>query len=168
MADQLPELAVTGLYEGLDTPSLCILAGLGKNESAFQMEHYFKLALGELKIELPDRKQAAIEYALAIVDEIIEGRKDIIKGTREICYNAIDSCDLFAENTRYCYESSGFETAYGLYDTYDELYYAGRPWQDDKTNEQLMTELKEQLLDEIKKWKDKIENGLLNWFVVLK
>jgi hypothetical protein len=30
--NQLPDIGVTGLEEGLDTPSLCILAGLSKNE----------------------------------------------------------------------------------------------------------------------------------------
>jgi len=30
--EQLPDIAVTGLEEGLDTPSLCILAGLSKKK----------------------------------------------------------------------------------------------------------------------------------------
>lgn len=73
--DQLPDIGVKGLEEGLDTPSLCILAGLDKHESPFQIEHYFKMTLDELKIVLPDKRQAAIEYAFAIVDEILEGKK---------------------------------------------------------------------------------------------
>ena len=63
--DQLPDIGVTGLEEGLDIPSLCILAGLSKNESPFQIDHYFKLTLEELNIKLPDKRQAAIEYAMA-------------------------------------------------------------------------------------------------------
>jgi hypothetical protein len=154
-ADQLPDIGVKGLEEGFDTPSLCILAGLNKNESPFQIEHYFKMTLDELKIELPDKRQAAIEYAFAIVDEILEGKKDVIEGTREIRYKAIDSYDFFSESIKYCYDSIGFESAYGLFDTYDELSNADRPWQKGKTNQQLMTETKAELIEELKNWKNK-------------
>lgn len=154
--DQLPEIGITGLEEGLDTPSLCILAGLGKNENPFQIEHYFKQTLEELKIILPNKRQAAIEYALAIVDEILNGKKDIIKGTREIRYKAIDSYDFFSESKNYCFDSIGFETAYGYFDTFEDISNADRPWQTEKTNEQLMVETKEQLFEELKKWKEKI------------
>ena len=149
--DQLPEIGMTGLEEGLETPSLCILAGLSKNENPFQIEHYFKQTLEELKIELPNKRQAAINYSLAIVEEILEGKKDVIEGTREIRYKAIGSYDFFSESKQYCYDSIGFETAYGVFDTYDELSTADRPWQTEKTNEQLMSEVKQQLIEELKK-----------------
>jgi len=155
-SDQLPDIGMTGLEEGLDAPSLCILAGLTKNESPFEIEHYFKLALDELKIALPDKREAAIEYAIGIVGEIIEGKKGIIKGTREIRYKALDSYDFFSEDEQYCYDSIGFETAYGLFDTFEELSNAVIPWQIEKTNEQLMTKTKTELFGELKKWRDKI------------
>ncbi len=156
--DKLPDIGVTGLQEGLDTPSLCILAGLSKNESPFQIDHYFKLTLEELNIKLPDKRQAAIEYALAIVDEILDGKKDVITGTREIRYQAIGCYDFFSENRQYCYDSIGFEKAYGLFVTFDELSNADRPWQTEKTNEELMTVTKAELFEELKKWKKKIKN----------
>ena len=68
--EQLPELAVVALEEGLQSPSLNILVGLSKHESPYLMDHYFKLTLEELNIILPDKRKAAIEYALTIVDEI--------------------------------------------------------------------------------------------------
>ena len=157
--DQLPDIAVQGLEEGLDTPSLCILAGLSKNENPFQIEHYFKLTLEELKIELPDRRQAALEYALAVVDEILKGEKEIIQGTKEIRCNAIDSFDFYSDNKEYCYDSIGFEAIYGLFVTYYDLLETDHPWDKLKTNEQLMIEVKAELLDELKKWKEKMENG---------
>jgi hypothetical protein len=157
--DQLPDIAVQGLEEGLDTPSLCILAGLSKNENPFQIEHYFKLTLEELKIELPDRRQAAVEYSLAIVDEILDGEKAIIQGVNEIYFKAIHSYDFYSETKDFVYDSIGFESIYGLFDTYDDLFNADRPWQVDKTNEQLMTDTIEQLWKELKKWKDKMANG---------
>ena len=158
-SDQLPDIGMTGLEEGLDTPSLCILAGLSKNESPFEIEHYFKLSLDELKIELPSNREAALEYAIGIVGEIIEGKKDLIKGTREICYKAIRSYDFYSETMHYCYDSIGFETVYGLFDTFEELSSADSPWQTEKTNEQLMAETKTELFEELKKWRDKIKNG---------
>lgn len=157
--DQLPDIGLKGLEEGLDTPSLSILAGLSKDENPFQIEHYFKLTLDELKIILPNKRQAAIEYAFAIVDEILEGKKDVIDGTREIRYKAIDSYDFFSESKQYCYDSIGFESAYGLFDSYEELSNADRPWQAEKTNEQLMKETKVELLGELENWKNKIKNG---------
>lgn len=50
----------------------------------------------------------------------------------------------------------GFETAYGYFDTLEELANADRPWQIQRTNEQLTAETKEQLFEELKKWKEKI------------
>lgn len=153
--DQLPDVGVTGLEEGLDTPSLCILAGLIKKESPYVIEHYFKLALEELEISLPDERQAAIEYAMVIVDEILEGKKDVIEGTREIYSNAIGSYDFFSENKDYCYDSIGFELVYGLYVTYYDLEEADIPWQPDKSNQILMEETKIELLEELRNWKRK-------------
>ena len=77
-------------------------------QSPFPIDHYFKLMLDELNIQLPDKRQAAIEYALAIVDEILEGKKDIITGTKEIRYKAIDGLRLFSREWTYCYDSIGF------------------------------------------------------------
>ncbi|RYE22708.1 MAG: hypothetical protein EOP45_07805 [Sphingobacteriaceae bacterium] len=158
--EQLPGIAVTGLEEGFDTPSLCILAGLSGNQNPFQIDHYFKRTLEELNIELPDRRQAAIEYALAIVDEILDGKKDVITGTREIRYDAIDSYDFFSESKKYCYDSIGFENAYGLFDTFEELTNADRAWQAETTNEQLMIKTKSELLDELIKWHHNLKNGV--------
>jgi hypothetical protein len=54
--DQLPGIAYLAMVEGLDSPSLCILAGLEKNEDFYVIDRYFKLALKELDISIPDRR----------------------------------------------------------------------------------------------------------------
>lgn len=153
-SDQLPGIGRIGLEEELDTPSLRILAGLNKNESPFVIEHYLKLTLDELQITLPDKRQAAIEYALAIADEILSESREIIEGIREIRYSAFGSYDFFSESKQYCYDTVSFEAVYGLFDTFEEVSNAARPWQIDKTNEQLMTEVKLELLVALKKWRD--------------
>ncbi|MBP6532329.1 MAG: hypothetical protein KA285_03545 [Bacteroidia bacterium] len=157
--DQLPDLVgVTALEEGLDSPSLCILAGLSKKESPHQIDYYFKKTLEELNIQLPDRRMAAIEYALGIVDEILLGKKDLVSGTKEIYHNAINSYNFFSETEKYVYDSIGFETVYGLFVTHEELMQADRPWQTEKTNEQLIVETKSELFEELKKWKNRMES----------
>src|SRR5690606_18407238 len=152
-SDELPKLGVAGLEQGLDTPSLRILAGLNRNDSPFEIEHYFKLAIEELNIKLPDKRQAALEFATAIVEEILEGKKDVISGTREIHSDAISSYDFFSENKRYCYDSIGFERAYGLLNTCDDLSGAVEPWSKEKSNQELLAETRAELLEELKKWK---------------
>jgi hypothetical protein len=157
-SSQLPTIGIKGLEERIDSPSLIILAGLNKNENPSEVNYYFNQALRELEIELPNRRQAAIEYALAIVDEIISEKRDIIDGIKEIVNKAIASYDFYSETDKYVYDSIHFEKAYSLYDTFDDLSNADIPWQKEKTNQQLVTEVKEELFHELKEWKAKI-NG---------
>jgi hypothetical protein len=151
-ADQIPQLGVAALLEGIDTPSICILAGLDKNENAFVKEHYLKLALNGLNMVMPDKRHAALEYACAIADEIISGEKELIAGVSDIKNKAIDSYDFWSENKKYVYDSICFETVYGLYDDLqnDLIYVNG-----DKSREELIIEVKTQLFDELIKWKEK-------------
>lgn len=157
--DQLPNIGITGIEEGLDSPSLLILAGLSKNESLYEIEHYFKRTIEELKIELPDKRKASIELASAIIDEIHAGEKDLIEGLREIRNQVLDSYDFYTESKNYCYDSIGFEKIYGLYDSFEDLSNADYSRQLHKSNKQLMAELKEELLTELKIWNEKIKNG---------
>jgi hypothetical protein len=152
--EQLPDIAIKGLEENLDTPSLCILAGLNQPENFYLIDHYFKLTLEELNLKLPDKRQAAIEYSLAIVDEILDGQKNIIYGTYEIYNKALGSYNFDSEFKRYRYDSINFAKAYGLYWTYDDLSNSDYPWQAGKTNEQLMEEVKEELFAELKVFKE--------------
>jgi hypothetical protein len=152
---KLPETAVKGLEEGFDSPSLCILAGLDEADNSYEGKQYFELALGELNITIPGRREAALQYAFGIVDDILAGNRDVFEGTSEIRYAAIDSFDFFEETKEYYYDSVGFEKAYGLFVTIDELSDAISPWKEGKTNEQLISETREELLQELKRWKTK-------------
>jgi hypothetical protein len=156
---QLSDIAIIGLEEGLDSPSLRILAGLNKNENPFQVEDYFSRALQELDIKLPDRRQAAIEIGIAIADRVIAGKTDLIIGIEEIIAKAIRTYDFFSESSKYCYDSIGFENVYGLYYNYDDVINAARPWFVDKTNEQVLKEVKIELLIALKVWVEKNKNG---------
>jgi len=157
---QLPEIAYHGLEEGFESESLLILAAMSSNDNSFEIIQYFEKTLEELKILLPKRRKAALIYAEAIIDEIFEGKKDIIEGTREIYSNAIGSYDFFSETIKYCYDSIGFSSAYGLYDTYDDLKNADRQWESNRTNEMLMDEIRKDLFEELKEWKEKLIKGV--------
>lgn len=157
--DQLPKLAVNALEEGLDTKALRILAGLDSNNGSYQIEHYFKLSLEELMIKIPDKRQAALDYACAIAEEIFDGQKEIIQGIREIKWDALDSYDFFSESKEFYFDSICFHTVYGIYDTCDNLSHKQKQWQEEKTNEELMIELKSELMLELKNWYDKMNKS---------
>ena len=154
----MPAIALDALEQGLDTPSLRILAGLTDEENEFVLDRYLKDTLNELSIELPDTRRAAIEVGLAITDEIIDGKRQIFEGVQDIC-KAIDTYSFLEETKQYCYDSISFEKAYGLFWTIDDLKHSETDWQFVKTNQQLIEELKLELLTEIKIWYAKMKNG---------
>ena len=75
----LPDIALQALQQNLDTPSLRILAGLSDSEDGYIIDNSFKDTLKELSIDLPDKRQAAIEVGLAIAEEIFEGKQNVLK-----------------------------------------------------------------------------------------
>jgi hypothetical protein len=157
----LPDIALLALEQELDSPSLRILAGLSQNEDGYIIDNYFKNALRELSIELPDKRHAAIEVGLAIAEEIFKGKYDAFIGTQNIKHTAIDSYPFYEESKYYCYDSIGFAKAYSLFDTIDDLKNAGSTqWQSDKTNKELEIELTRELLAELKVWAEQMEKDL--------
>ncbi len=156
--DQLPDIAIAALEEGLDTPSLRILAGMSKSDNPFELEKYFKQTLEELHIQLPGDRQAALDYAVLITDQILSGDEDIISGTQDIFYIALHNFPFEKETKKYVYDSIGLENIYGLLDTYNDLRDADIPWQKGKTNQQLMDGVKVKLLAELKRWRKAIDH----------
>ena len=153
---QLPEIGLLGLQEGLSTDSLIILAGMSENDNPFEIQEYFDKTLIELNIELPKRRQAAISYAIGLIEEIESGELEIIKGVYEIKNNAIDSYDFFGESDKYCYDSIGFEKIYGLFDDYFEIEECGHKWNKKKIGK-MTEEIKTEIHSELIKWKEKQE-----------
>jgi hypothetical protein len=156
---QLPEIAIEGLQEGLDSDSLLILAGLSKNDNPFEIQEYFEKSLKELNIKLPEKRQAAIIYAIGLIEEIKKGKLEIIKGVYEIKNNAIDSYDFFYESNKYCYDSIGFEKIYGLFDDYFEVKECGHQWNEKKKGK-MTEEIKSELFSELLSWKEKTEKAV--------
>ena len=150
----LPRIGLLGLTEGLESESLIILAGLSETDNSFEIEHYFKKTISELSIELPDKYSASIELAQFYADLIIDRKLDPILGVKEMIWKCFYNCD-FGEDKKYTMDNIGFEAVYGLYWTYDDLKNADGPWRIFKSNNQLMIEIKEKIIDELIKWRNK-------------
>ena len=152
---QLPELAILGIEEGYESESLLMLAGMNDRDNSFEIQEYFKKTLAELNLELPDKRNAALQYITGIVQDILTEKRDLIDGLNEIKRNAIDSYDFFSETKKYVYDSIGFEVIYGLYDTYDDLLNPLCKWDSKKSIETLKSETRTELMLELKKWNEK-------------
>jgi hypothetical protein len=152
---QLPKLGLAGLEQGLDSDSLTILAGMSDKDNQFEIEDYFKKALTELEIILPDKREAALELAKYYADEIIAGKVDPVDGVNKIIRKALDSYDFFNESKEYAMDSIDFQTIYGLYWTYDDLCETDHPWSKEKTNDELIKEVKVDIINELKVWREK-------------
>lgn len=148
----LPDAALQALKDGLDTPSLCILAGLSKTDNMFDIIHYYDIALHESGIILPDKRTAAIEIALSIADEIFDNKKDVIEGSQAIKNLAVDVYPFLEETKQYCYDSIHFEKIYGIIVQIEELMAAWHEWQPGKTNKKLEQEYRVILMEELKQW----------------
>lgn len=156
----MPRVALQALEQGIDTPSLYILAGFSDDENEFMLDKYLKEALRELSIILPDKRQAALEVGLAIAEEILTGKRNAFEGVRDIKWKAIDAYPFYEETKHYCYDSINFEKVYGLFDSIDNLRDAGSTqWQSDKTNKELEEELTQSLLTELKVWTEQIKTA---------
>ncbi len=156
----MPGIALQTLEQGLETPSLVILAGLSDNENEFVIDRYLKDTLRELSIELPNRRQAAIEVGLAIADEIFEGKRNVYEGVKDLEDQALSTYPFYQEIKHYVYDGIGFEKVYSLLDTIGDLRDAGSTqWQADKTNQELENEYTKDLLTELKRWSALMKNG---------
>ena len=121
-----------------------------------QANHLRKIQ-DELRINMSGKREAALQLALIIADEMMRGEIDIIGGVEKIKNKAIDSFDFFHESKHSCYDSIHFQTVYALYDTYQDLLNDNLPWNKDKTNEQIQEEIKILLADELKVWRNKMK-----------
>ena len=148
---EYPELAVAGLLDGLESKYLGILAGMKRADEISELRKYLKWSLEELNIKKPSIREASLIYSSGILDDILNGKKEIVQGVYEIKNNALSSYDFFAESDKYCYDSIGFEHIFGLfneyYDSLDEL----------KIDKNHLEEIKTELLVELKKWKPKVK-----------
>ena len=153
---QLPQIAYKGLEEGFDSESLRILAGMSEKDNSVEILNYFSKTIDELNIKLPEKRNAALIYAEAILHEILDKKKDVLNGVHEIKNDALGNYDFYAETIEYVYDSIGFENIYGLYISYFDILENDRKKGENKKNQQLKSEIINDLKKELLIWKTKI------------
>lgn len=135
----MPAIALQALEQGLDSPSLRILAGLQENENEFTLRRYLEDTLRELSIAIPDKRQATLQVALHIVDDIIATQRPVVEGTNKM-FRKIDTYPFHEENRARPYDSIGLQEVYIIFINAESSRDTGSP---DETQEQeLLTELK--------------------------
>jgi hypothetical protein len=150
---EMPEIAVQGLQEGIESPSLIILAGTQGGESPFVLDESFLQVLQELNITfILDKSRAAMFMAKCIAFDIVNNKLDAYDGCKTLFNEVVDFLDIEDRNETYAFEGIGLQQVYGDYDTIDELRNATYSWMGTKTNQQLIEESKQSIKSELVKW----------------
>jgi hypothetical protein len=162
--NEIPEFAYTAMKDGYDSPSLHILAGLeGNNLNPYEVNKYLKLAINELGLTMPDLRQAALEYAATLAEQIIYNRTDVYSGVGEIIHTAIGKYNFNNENKDHVLDSIFFDDVYSIYYTYEDVLHGdlscyNPDWIKGKSNEELIVECEKRLFEALKVWNDKIKS----------
>lgn len=156
---EIPAFAFSALENGMDSPSLRILAGLSGEENSYQIEAYLRDTMKELEVEMVSKREAAIQVGLAYAEKIFERKKTIFGGAQCIKWYMLDVYPFSEEIKEFLYDSIGFSRAYGLFVTLDDLHDSGSTqWQSERTNMQIESELNDELFLELRKWSEEMKN----------
>lgn len=151
-SSELPEIAMQGLEEGYENPSLILLAGLSADENPFVMDECFKNVLEELNVDFIERNQAAFFLIKSIAKNILDNQIDTYVGCDFIFNQILNMTDLRKQDDKFVYDSIGLADVYSFYITIEELMTASVKWDTLKTNEQLIEEVKENIKVKFKEW----------------
>lgn len=162
---QLPDIALTGMYEQYNSESLLILAGMTDKDNAFELEQYFNKMLQELKINLPSKLIAAyilLDYYLKLMVSEPEDAFRIMTKINNIyrSNNWIESNPELSNN--YVGEELGLQNVYTWYrelqdfEDGSKLFYYNeltRPEQKKKFEQHLIQEAENWLSNNEKKYR---------------
>jgi hypothetical protein len=149
--ESIPELAASTLEEGLDSPSLRILAGITQND-AEEIRKYLLRTINELEIECPSKEQSAWLLIEHYIKQIIENKIDPHAGIHLIIWKIYHNMDWFSENDKFDGGSIGMQRLYGFCVTYDELSESSHRWDKKKTNLELLAELRQEIIEASKEY----------------
>ena len=143
----LPDVAITALSEGYDSPALRILAGRSEADNRFLLYSEYKAWLSEMNLVEPGKAEAASVYISFFVQQIVAGITDPYDGFDYIYTKILGRLGLD-------YEDFGFRQAYTLYITLWETLTDGLRMFDEAvyTNEEFVTVTKGLLVEELKLW----------------
>jgi len=95
-SEALPRLAQEALENGLDSPSIRMLAG-EQNPIMSDAAPVFEQALVELSVDIPTKREAAIQIAQHHAEAIVSGKISPAEGARRIIGEAYRQCDELNE-----------------------------------------------------------------------
>jgi hypothetical protein len=119
--ERLPEVAVSALESGLDSPSLATLAGTPGRADPEELRSLFADALRELALPLPSQLESArilkCHYAAQVAARELAPRK----GAALIVERVFRQVDDLLTRGAYLGESFGIAQLVGLYYNYDDV-----------------------------------------------
>ena len=155
----LPEIAILGLKEGLESNSLMILASLTNKDNTFEIEDYYKRSLKELRIQEPSKLEAAIlllEYHLIRMIRTPSKCYEIMKIIDNKIYKAHDWPQTSEESKKYRGSELGIQRLYTWYREIQDwegngflLYYTNLSRKEQRVKFEV------HLVEEAKKWLEK-------------
>ena len=121
LPERLPDVAISALESGLDSPSLCALAGTPARTDPDDLRALFAQALDELKLRLPSSLEAARilkqYYAAQVAAREIPPRE----GARLIVERVFREIDNLLPQGAYVGESFGIAQLVGFFYNYDDV-----------------------------------------------
>ncbi|WP_109830549.1 hypothetical protein [Reichenbachiella versicolor] len=159
---QHPDIALTGLAEGLDSDSLIILAGMDERDNTFELQQYFEQMLSELKLKLPNKFCAANVLITYHLERMINDPKQSFEIMTTIKNEIDDAFDWPMDNTtKYLGEELDLHHLYTWYRELQDLedgslilYYTDLPKVEQKRK------FEEHLIEEAKNWLNRNKNTL--------
>lgn len=151
---QLPEIALIGIQEGIESESLLILAGMNSNDNQHELAHYFEQAEFELNIERYPPLTYTNILLLHYLTEIISNPTksfDLMGKIHNDIYTNIKLDKIVTNKSKYLGEELNLEKLYTWYRELQDwedgsalLYYnnLSRPKQRLKFIEELVSEAK--------------------------
>jgi len=154
---QLPEIALKGIQEGIESDSLLILAGMNGNDNQHEIAQYFKHAEIELNIkEFPplDSANILLKFYLNKMVNNPDEAYELMGKIHNYIYTNFKLEEVTTENTKYLGSELGLEKMYTWYrelqdwEDGSKLFYynnLSRPKQRLKFIEELINEAKKVL-----------------------
>lgn len=115
---QLPEIALVGIQEGIESESLLILAGMNHNDNQHEIARYFELAESELNIERYSPLKCANILLLSYLTEIISNPTksfDLMGKIHNDIYTNTKLDDIVTNKSKYLGEELNLEKMYTWY-----------------------------------------------------
>ncbi len=151
--ENFPDIACEALRGGLDTPNLRILAGLGKKDTS-EIRCYINRTLGDLRITEPMREESAWIMIRYFIGQIVSGQIDPHEGVHTIVWDIYHKTNWNIQDRCWAGDSIGIQELLGLCDTFDDLSVATHRWDLEKTNDELLVQLKADMRKAASQYRD--------------